>query len=161
MSRHRIYRNYDYENDLDEYDGDSAEGDEAEGGLSPEDEVRMKEGTAEVQTALGSSAGKVTVQQIQEALWHYYYDVDKSVVYLIDKFITPTVKPKKQPEGKLSFSSLLSFGSFAHPQPLLPVVSCTPVLVVKKAYLRESTGHALVRHSPLTCVKVPLWRASG
>lgn len=36
MSRHQAYRNYDYEQDLDEYDGaDDVEGEEDE--LSPED----------------------------------------------------------------------------------------------------------------------------
>ena len=35
MSRHQAYRNYDYENDLDEYDGDGYSDEEE--GLSPED----------------------------------------------------------------------------------------------------------------------------
>ena len=36
MSRHQAYRNYDYENDLDEFDGGEAYGEEEEE-LSPED----------------------------------------------------------------------------------------------------------------------------
>ena len=36
MSRHQAYRNYDYENDLDEFDGEEAYGEEEEE-LSPED----------------------------------------------------------------------------------------------------------------------------
>lgn len=35
MSRHQAYRNYDYENDLDEYEGEDF--DEEDDGMSPED----------------------------------------------------------------------------------------------------------------------------
>ncbi|KAG6096007.1 hypothetical protein E4U31_005622 [Claviceps sp. LM219 group G6] len=90
------------EDDL--YDGDEYE-DEAEEGLSAEDKAAMEKGTADVKKSLGASASKVTVQQIQEALWHYFYDVDKSVAYLSKKFIAPpppTVTSKKAPEGKLN-----------------------------------------------------------
>ncbi|KAI5866182.1 P-loop containing nucleoside triphosphate hydrolase protein [Durotheca rogersii] len=96
MSRHQAYRNYDYENDINEYDGDgdgySDEGEE----LSPEDRAQMDAGTDEIRASLGSESSKVTTQQIQEALWHYYYDVDKSIAYLISKFIAPPSK-KKEP----------------------------------------------------------------
>lgn len=63
----------------------------------------MSKGTEEVQKALGSDVSKVTVAKIQEALWHYYYDVDKSVGYLKRTFVSPTAKPstKKTTEGKL------------------------------------------------------------
>jgi hypothetical protein len=50
---------------------------------------QMEAGTAEIRSILGPQASKVTTAQIQEALWHYYYDVDKSVTYLITKFIDP------------------------------------------------------------------------
>jgi len=122
-----MYRNYDYENDLDEYDGNAAEGNEENGGLNPEDEVLMREGTTEVQNALGPAAGKVTVEQIQEALWHYYFDVDKSVVYLMDKFIAPKTKPKKQPEGKPSrfrCASLVPFCPYLVALPCRSSSSC-------------------------------------
>lgn len=49
----------------------------------------MKAGTAEVIAALGPQAAKVTTVQIQEALWHYYYDIDKTIAYIINKFIDP------------------------------------------------------------------------
>ncbi|KAJ2990424.1 hypothetical protein NUW58_g2957 [Xylaria curta] len=119
MSRHQAYRNYDYENDLDEYEGAGYSDDEDE--LSPEDRgttdpeqhplsispfavpnvrsvAQMTAGTAQVRTALGSDSSKVTTQQIEEALWHYYYDVDKSVAYLASKYISP--KPAKPPAQK-------------------------------------------------------------
>ncbi|KAI1380283.1 hypothetical protein F4677DRAFT_441599 [Hypoxylon crocopeplum] len=91
MSRHQAYRNYDYENDLDEYEGGLSE---EEDDLSPEDRAQMDAGTVQVRTALGSQSSKVTTQQVQEALWHYYYDVEKSVAYLKNKFIEPSDKKK-------------------------------------------------------------------
>ncbi|PSR79388.1 elongation factor Tu GTP binding domain-containing protein [Coniella lustricola] len=96
MSRHRLYQNYDYEDELSDYDGQGAQ-DEEEDELSPEDRKQMTEATAEVLSALGLQSDKITVQQIQEALWHYYYDVDKSVAYLINKYIDP---PKKEAKPK-------------------------------------------------------------
>lgn len=100
MSRHQYIRNLDYEDALDEYEGYSEEEDE----LSPEDRALMTQGTADVQAALGVEASKVTVAQIEEALWHYYYDVDKSVAYLISKYVNPRPKAAKPvtrpPNGK-------------------------------------------------------------
>lgn len=105
MSRHQAYRNYDYENDLDEFDGGAYSDEEQE--ISPEDKAQLAQGTQDVKAALGPQADKVTTQQIQEALWYYYFDVDKSVAYLINKFIDPappkpakTKTPKPADTGK-------------------------------------------------------------
>jgi elongation factor 1 alpha-like protein len=98
---------YDDDDFVDQYD-EFEEEDE----MSAEDKVAMQQGTAEVQKALGTEASKVTVAQIQEALWHYYYDIDKSVAYLTKTFIAPAPKaapkpaPKKAPEGKTGAFSL-------------------------------------------------------
>ena len=139
MSRHQAYRSYDYENDLDEFDGEEAYGEEEdEEELSPEDKgtvfnitttlqppvkqsdtdphsAQMEAGTIQVQDALGLQASKVTAAQIQEALWHYFYDVDKSVAYLVTKHIAspepkaaktaPVQKNKGEGESKAQFSS--------------------------------------------------------
>ncbi|KAK4191000.1 hypothetical protein QBC35DRAFT_539711, partial [Podospora australis] len=85
MSRHRFVRAIDVDEEL---ENDYYE-DEEEDQLSPEDRALMNQATAEVQAALGDEVSKVSVAQIEEALWHYYYDVDKSVTYLITKFISP------------------------------------------------------------------------
>lgn len=100
MSRHRIFQNYDYENELDDFDGEGEVDDEGEGQeeLSPEDKAQMAQGTAEIISILGPQADKVTQQQIQDTLWHYYYDIDKSVAYLIGKFVDPTPKPAAKPK---------------------------------------------------------------
>lgn len=92
MSRHQAVRNLDYEAELeDEYGPYSDEEDE----LSPEDQVRMTEGTAQVLEALGPEAPKVTKAQIEESLYYYYFDVDKTIAYLISKYIDPPKKPAK------------------------------------------------------------------
>ncbi|ETS78074.1 hypothetical protein PFICI_10136 [Pestalotiopsis fici W106-1] len=129
MSRHQAYRNYDYENDLDEFDGgeDDYEGEEEEG-LSAEDKEQMEACTAEIRSILGPQASKVTTAQIQEALWHYYYDVDKSVTYLITKFIDPPapkaaksapVKTKDPDVMAPRRSNRSSFADFFHDMPWL------------------------------------------
>ncbi|KAI1805349.1 P-loop containing nucleoside triphosphate hydrolase protein [Daldinia bambusicola] len=116
MSRHQAYRNYDYENDLDEYDADEF-GDEEEE-LSPEDQAQMNVGTAQVRAALGVESSKVTTQQIQDALWHYYYDVDKSVTYLMTKYVAPSTKKKGGGESRAQH---VSFADFFNDMPWLNI----------------------------------------
>ncbi|KAF9775575.1 hypothetical protein IL306_006316 [Fusarium sp. DS 682] len=99
MSRHRIVHTFDTNEIVSEFDGDDYEEDEGDE-LSPEDRQAMDDGTAEVRRVLGTEANKVTKAQIEEALWHYYYDIDKSVTYLMKTFIAPASKAaKKAPEG--------------------------------------------------------------
>jgi len=89
----------------DDYDAD--EYGDAEG-MTAEDEASMAEGTAAVRKELGKEdSNKVTLKQIQDALWNYYYDVPKSVSYLRKTFIAPPpakpapkpAAPKKTAEG--------------------------------------------------------------
>lgn len=98
MSRHRLYQNYDFQSELDDNGGMQYLDEEGEDELSPEDKVQMDEGTADIKRALGPRAVDVTTKQIQDALWHYYYDVDKSVAYLLNKFIDPAPKPVSKPK---------------------------------------------------------------
>ncbi|KAF7550156.1 hypothetical protein G7046_g8111 [Stylonectria norvegica] len=102
MSRHRIVHTFDPNQIVSEFDGDDYEEEDDE--LSPEDRAAMVNGTAEVRQALGTESSKVTTEQIQESLWHYYYDIDKVVTYLTKTFIAPAPKPtpKKAPEGMFS-----------------------------------------------------------
>jgi elongation factor 1 alpha-like protein len=65
--------------DYDDYDDETENAGQAD--LSPEDKEQMRQGTIEVREALGA-AFPASDQEIQEALWHYYYDVAKSVAYL-------------------------------------------------------------------------------
>lgn len=102
----------------DDYDGDDY-GDS--GGMTAEDEAAMAEGTAAVRKELGKDdSKKVTLNQIQDALWNYYYDVPKSVSYLRKTFLAPPVAkptpkpapPKKTAEGMSRVISLPPTQSF-------------------------------------------------
>lgn len=77
MSKNRI-KSVGYEDDF--LDGDEDEDNE----LSAEDREQMAQGTLEVRQLLQSESPpiKVTDEEIWESLWHYYYDVDKTVGYL-------------------------------------------------------------------------------
>ncbi|KAI0101927.1 hypothetical protein F4776DRAFT_648948, partial [Hypoxylon sp. NC0597] len=83
----------------------------------------MDAGTAQVRAALGVESSKVTTRQIQEALWYYYYDVDKSVVYLTTKFIAPAPSNKKKgsaSEGEI-YPQQVSFAAFFSDMPWLNI----------------------------------------
>lgn len=78
-------RNVDYDDDAydddEDYDGEAEAGD----GMTEDDKEQMRIGTIQVREALGEFEAGVSDAQIQEALWHYYYDVAKSVSYLKNK----------------------------------------------------------------------------
>ena len=61
--------------------------------MSPEDREQLRAGTVKVKAALGSDY-QGTDKDIEDALYYYYYDVDKSVEYLKSKN-TPKVKKTK------------------------------------------------------------------
>lgn len=91
---HRRVKDIDYDEDEydDYYSGEEEYGYEGaepaavaannEDELSAEDKEQMRTGTESVRDALGDAFADVTDAAIQEALWHYYYDVGKSVTYL-------------------------------------------------------------------------------
>lgn len=70
----------DYD-DYDDYDEDDNAYKSGNNDLSAEDREQMRQGTVKVREALGPGL-PVTDSEIQAALWHYYYDVEKSVSYL-------------------------------------------------------------------------------
>ena len=91
---HRRVKDISYDEDDRDYSDEEYYGDEGgdEGGeaagaygdeMSAEDKEQMRVGTINVRQGLGDDmAGFVTDAQIQESLWHYYYDVGKTVTYL-------------------------------------------------------------------------------
>jgi elongation factor 1 alpha-like protein len=85
-SGHHRAKNVDYDDD--DYYSDDEYFEDDSGAAVPEmteeDRESMRMGTARVREALDSSVS-VTDAQIEEALWHYYYDVGKSVSYLKSK----------------------------------------------------------------------------
>lgn len=60
----------------------------------------MRLGTLEVWARLPEGSSHITEKQIHEALWHYYYDVDKTVGYLVASYITKAKEQKKAAVGK-------------------------------------------------------------
>ncbi|KAL3436277.1 hypothetical protein BDV09DRAFT_165797 [Aspergillus tetrazonus] len=80
MSRHRVKAvSYD-DDDYDDYD-------DGYDSQDPEEREFLEECTREVQSQLaaGDPPVSATRNEVQEALWHYYNDVDKSVNYLRGK----------------------------------------------------------------------------
>ena len=54
----------------------------------------MRIGTIAVREVLPAATTQITDKEIQESLWHYYYDVEKTVAYLLGKH-TPKQKVVK------------------------------------------------------------------
>jgi elongation factor 1 alpha-like protein len=63
----------------------------------------MRLGTIQVRECLPQESRHITDKQIQEALWHYYYDVDKSVSYLQREYMAKPKKEQKKVAGRFSF----------------------------------------------------------
>ncbi|KAF4547679.1 Elongation factor 1 alpha-like protein-like protein [Elsinoe fawcettii] len=102
MSGHRRVKNIDYD-DADEYDDYEEEYDEAApvanaGGeeLTDEDKEQLRIGTAKVRSILGDPS-HISNAVVEEALWHYYYDIEKTVTYLKNEH-----KPKEQRPKEMS-----------------------------------------------------------
>ncbi|KAH3914057.1 hypothetical protein HBI56_053920 [Parastagonospora nodorum] len=95
-------RDVAYDDDDDVYDDDDYYSEEeaaAGDGMTEDDKEQMRIGTISVREALGEFEAGVSDAQIQESLWHYYYDVGKTVTYLKNKLggaHTPKETPKKE-----------------------------------------------------------------
>lgn len=64
----------------------------------------MRVGTIAVREALGGDVPGITDTDIQEALWHYFYDVEKSVNYLLQSRTAKKDTTKKKAKGGSLFS---------------------------------------------------------
>ncbi|KAF9970706.1 hypothetical protein BGZ73_006548 [Actinomortierella ambigua] len=81
MSRHRNVRNMDLDDVMD--DGYDEEDYIEEPAMTEEEHAQMAEATEDVLEMLGNS--KVSIKEIHDALWYYYFDVDQAVSYLVGK----------------------------------------------------------------------------
>ncbi len=62
----------------------------------------MTAGTKAVREALGLDVLNVTDKEIQDALWHYYYDIAKTVSYILNSRMPKKENvPKKKKGGEL------------------------------------------------------------
>jgi elongation factor 1 alpha-like protein len=116
-------RNVDYDDD-DAYDDDDYYEEEADGAaggdsMTEDDKEQMREGTIRVREALGDVGDFTSDEQIQEALWHYYYNIEKSVSYLKNKLGVETKQeaPKKEkPKTTSRFDQAASVADQNAPQ---------------------------------------------
>ncbi|KAL4909163.1 hypothetical protein BDW74DRAFT_146106 [Aspergillus multicolor] len=102
MSRHRVKAvSYD-DDDYDDYD----DGYDSE---DPEERELLEQCTRAVQgqLAIGDPPVSATRDEVQEALWHYYNDVDKSVNYLRGKKTKEA--EKKAAPAKAKVSAVLAY----------------------------------------------------
>ena len=67
--------------------------------LSEEDKENLRLGTIQVREVLQESAARITDKEIQESLWHTYYDVNKTVGFLLNK-IEAKIKKEQKAAGK-------------------------------------------------------------
>ncbi|OBZ76119.1 HBS1-like protein [Grifola frondosa] len=82
MSRHRFVRNIDIGEELE----DDALSDGADDDLSPEDYEQMINGLEQIRTTIGSAEESgLSDADIKEALYHYYFDVQRSVAWLLEE----------------------------------------------------------------------------
>ncbi|EME49378.1 hypothetical protein DOTSEDRAFT_68234 [Dothistroma septosporum NZE10] len=86
-------KNIDYDED-DVYSDDEYGEEDADSGYTQEDKDNFATLTPVVRAELDQARVPATTQQIEEALWHYYWDVGKTVAYL--KNATTTKETKKE-----------------------------------------------------------------
>ncbi|KAF2227413.1 P-loop containing nucleoside triphosphate hydrolase protein [Elsinoe ampelina] len=100
MSGHRRVKNIDYDDDddYDDYEEEYADGDATantgDDELTEDDKEQLRMGTAKVRSILGESS-HISNSAIEEALWHYYYDIEKTVTYLKNEHKPKETKPKE------------------------------------------------------------------
>lgn len=82
MASHKRVKDIDYDED-DLYSGDEDDYDNAGGdGLTEEDKENFAALTPVVRAELAEAGLQVDTKEIEDALWHYFWDVGKSVTYL-------------------------------------------------------------------------------
>lgn len=96
-------RNVGYDDD-DLYDDDDYYEEEEVEAMSADDKEQMRISTVSAREALGDAGANISDVQIHEALWHYYYDVGKSVSFLKNKFVAAAPKQEAQPKKEKATS---------------------------------------------------------
>ncbi|KAL8782750.1 MAG: hypothetical protein Q9213_005128 [Squamulea squamosa] len=85
MSRHKLVKTMNLVDELDDFDGADYNDDYD---ASEECMARLQNGVGEVRAILGPSVS-VSEKDIEDSLWHYYYDVSKTVSYLLQQQAPP------------------------------------------------------------------------
>ncbi|RVD89605.1 uncharacterized protein DFL_000607 [Arthrobotrys flagrans] len=104
MSRHKIIRTMNLADELDDFDGEDDYYEEEEEGMSSADKARMADGLRRVREVIGSDVPSLTDEKIEETLWYYYFDVERSITYLLNQVGASEKKKQKKvaaPEPKV------------------------------------------------------------
>jgi elongation factor 1 alpha-like protein len=124
MASHKRVKDIDYDED-DLYSGDEDDyGNEGGDGLTQEDKDNFATLTPVVRAELDEAGLQVETKEIEDALWHYFWDVGKSVTYLKNakqpkKTATKTPPAKEKAKSKFDQaqeeSAKKSGGEFSFP----------------------------------------------
>ena len=97
MASHKRVKDIDYDED-DMYSGDEEDYDNAGGeGFTDEDRENFSTLTPVVRAELDEAGLQADNKEIEDALWHYFWDVGKSVTYLKNAKQPKTPAAKTQP----------------------------------------------------------------
>ena len=97
MASHKRVKDIEYDED-DMYSGDEEDYDNAGGdGFTDEDRENFSTLTPVVRAELDEAGFQVENKEIEDALWHYFWDVGKSVTYLKNAKQPKTPAAKTQP----------------------------------------------------------------
>jgi elongation factor 1 alpha-like protein len=97
MASHKRVKDIEYDED-DMYSGDEEDYDNAGGdGFTDEDRENFSTLTPVVRAELDEAGFHVENKEIEDALWHYFWDVGKSVTYLKNAKQPKTPAAKTQP----------------------------------------------------------------
>lgn len=97
MASHKRVKDIDYDED-DMYSGDEDDYDNAgDDGLTAEDKENFATLTPVVRAELEEAGLQVENKEIEDALWHYFWDVGKSVTYLKNAKQPKTLATKTPP----------------------------------------------------------------
>ncbi|KAL4919900.1 hypothetical protein BDW62DRAFT_27276 [Aspergillus aurantiobrunneus] len=152
MSRHRIKAvSYD-DDDYDDYD-------DGYDSQDPEEREFLEECTREAlsQLAAGDPSVSATREEVQEALWHYYNDVEKSVNYLRGKKIKEADKQKAVSTTAKAKRNTVP----AYPVPLTPIPSSPRAHFSAAEFFRDSPWLNIPSHRKADILVEPLYPRLG
>jgi hypothetical protein len=65
--------------------------------FTEEDEIQMRNGLRIVKERIPDWVKHFTIKNVEDALWDSYYDADKTVAYLRNKYVPKTTTAKAAP----------------------------------------------------------------